>query len=154
MRLDGIGFLLAFALTVAYGVIVDVALLGRIFRYRAALVGGLIVALVMIVLLVGLAASPSERAGFFNGAPGGASLVVLLMTGTVFCLSSSSHRSRSTAPCARAGAGRAGSAHGWPCRWRCFLGSSFSPTRKSIFGRRSTQQGRPWVVKPEPVHLA
>lgn len=84
MRLDGIGFLLAFALTVAYGVIVDVALLARIFRYRAALVGGFIVALVMIILLVGLAASPSERAGFFKGAPGGASLVVLLMTGAVF----------------------------------------------------------------------
>lgn len=84
MRLDGIGFLLAFALIVAYGVIVDVALLARIFRYRAALVGGLIVALVMITLLVGLAASPSERAGFFNGTPGGASLVVLLITGAVF----------------------------------------------------------------------
>ena len=84
MRLDGIGLLLAFALTVAYGVIVDVALLARIFRYRAALVGGLSVALVMIIFLVGLAASPSERAGFFKGAPGGASLVVLLMTGAVF----------------------------------------------------------------------
>ena len=84
MRLDGIGLLLAFALTVAYGVIVDVALLARIFRYRAALVGGLIVALMMITLLVGLAASPSERAGLFNGAPGGASLVVLSMTGAVF----------------------------------------------------------------------
>src|SRR5512147_2474730 len=84
MRLDGIGFLLAFALTVAYAVIVDAALLARIFRHRAALVGGLIVALVMIILLVGLAASPSERAGFFKGAPGGASLVVLLMCGAVF----------------------------------------------------------------------
>ena len=84
MRLDGIGFLLAFALTVTYGVIVDVALLARIFRYRVALVGGLIVSLVMILLLVGLAASPSERAGLFNGAPGGASLVVLSMTGAVF----------------------------------------------------------------------
>ena len=84
MRLDGIGLLLAFALTVAYGVIVDVALFARIFRYRAALVGGLIVALLMIILLVGLAASPSERAGFFNGAPGGAALVVLSMTGAIF----------------------------------------------------------------------
>jgi hypothetical protein len=84
MRLDGIGLLLAFALTVAYGVIVDVALLARIFRYRAVLVGGLIVALVVIILLVGLVASPSERAGFFNGAPGGASLVVLLVTSAVF----------------------------------------------------------------------
>lgn len=84
MRLDGIGFLLAFALTVAYGVIVDAALFAKIFRFRAALVGGLIVALVVIFLLLGLAASPSERAGFFKGAPGGASLVVLLMTSAVF----------------------------------------------------------------------
>lgn len=84
MRLDGIGFLLAFALTVTYGVIVDVALLARIFRYRAALVGGLMVALLIIILLAGLAASPDERAGFFNGRPGGASLVVLSMTGAVF----------------------------------------------------------------------
>lgn len=84
MRLDGVGFLLAFMLTVAYGVIVDLALLVRIFRYRAAVVGGLIIALVVIILLVGLGASPSERAGFFKGAPGGSSLVVLLMTGAVF----------------------------------------------------------------------
>jgi hypothetical protein len=84
MRLEGIGFFLAFALTVAYGVIVDAALIAKIFRYRAALVGGLIVALVVIFLLLGLAASPSERAGFFKGAPGGASLVVLLMTSAVF----------------------------------------------------------------------
>ena len=84
MRLEGIGLLLAFALTAAYGVIVDVALLARLFRYRAALVGGLIVALVVILLLLGFAASPSERAGFFKGAPGGASLVVLVMTCAVF----------------------------------------------------------------------
>ena len=76
MRLEGIGFLLAFVLSVAYGVIVDVALIARIFRYRAVLVVGLIVALVVIVFLLGQAASPSERAGFFKGAPGGASLVV------------------------------------------------------------------------------
>jgi len=84
MRLDGIGFLLAFMLIVAYGVIVDVALLARLFRYRAALVVGLIVALVVIFLFFGLAASPSERAGFFRGAPGGASLIVLLVTSAVF----------------------------------------------------------------------
>src|SRR4051794_1520496 len=84
MRLDGIGLLLAFALTVAYGVIVDAALFAKIFRHRAALVGGLVVALVVIFLLIGSAASPSERAGFFKGAPGGASLVVLLVTCAVF----------------------------------------------------------------------
>ena len=84
MRLEGLGFFLAFALTVAYGVIVDAALFARIFRYRTVLVGGLIVALVVIFLFLGLAASPNERAGFFKGAPGGASLVVLLMTSAVF----------------------------------------------------------------------
>ena len=66
MRLEGIGFLLAFALTVAYGVMVDAALFARIFRYRAALVGGLVVGLAVIFLLLGSAASPSERAGFFK----------------------------------------------------------------------------------------
>jgi hypothetical protein len=84
MRLDGIGLLLAFALTVAYGVIVDIALLARAFRHRAALIGGLIVALAMIALVAGMIAAPNERAGFFGGAPGGASLVVLLATGAVF----------------------------------------------------------------------
>ena len=84
MRLDGIGLLLAFVLSVAYGVIVDVALIARIFRYRAALVFELIVALAVIFLLLGLAASPSERAGFFKGAPGGAALVVVLVTSAVF----------------------------------------------------------------------
>jgi len=80
MRLDGIGLLLAFALTVAYGVIVDLALFARIFRYRAALVIGSIVALAVIFLLLGQAASPSERAGFFKGTPGGAQLVLLVVT--------------------------------------------------------------------------
>lgn len=84
MRLEGAAFLLAFLMSVAYGVIVDVALIVRIFRHRAVLVAGLIVALVVIVLLLGLAASPSERAGFFKGAPGGAALIVLLMTCAVF----------------------------------------------------------------------
>ena len=83
MRLEGVGFLLAFALTVAYGVIVDVALIARIFRYRAGLIVGVIVALVVIFLLLSQAASPSERNGFFKGAPGGASLVVVLVTSAV-----------------------------------------------------------------------
>ena len=84
MRLDGLGLFLAFALTVVYGVIVDGALFAKIFRHRAAVVGGLVIALVVIFLLLGSAASSSERAGFFKGAPGGASLVVLLMTSAVF----------------------------------------------------------------------
>ena len=84
MRLDGLSLLLAFALTVAYGVIVDVALFARIFRYRTALIIGFIVALAVIFLLLGQAASPSERAGFFKGAPGGAELVLLVVTSAVF----------------------------------------------------------------------
>jgi hypothetical protein len=84
MRLNGTSLLLAFALSVAYGLIVDVALIARIFRYRAGLGGGVVGALVVIFFLLGQAASPGERAGFFNGAPGGASLVVLLVTSAVF----------------------------------------------------------------------
>ncbi|HUP90937.1 MAG TPA: hypothetical protein VM074_01720 [Solimonas sp.] len=84
MRLDGIGFVLAFLLTIAYGVIVDVALIARIFRYRAALVTGVVIALVAILFLLGQVASPSERAGFFAGVPGGAPLVVFSVTSAVF----------------------------------------------------------------------
>lgn len=84
MRLDGLGFLLAFALTVVYGLAVDLGLFIRIFRYRAALVIGFIFALAAVFLLLGLAASPSERAGFFGGAPGGAQLVLLVVTSAVF----------------------------------------------------------------------
>ena len=84
MRLDGIGFFLAFALIVAYGVVVDIALFANVFRYRAGMVGGIFVALVLIALLLAMAAAPGELAGVFKGAPGGAALVVLLLTGTVF----------------------------------------------------------------------
>lgn len=84
MRLDGIGFFLAFALTVAYGAVVDIALFAKVFRYRAGMVGGVFVALVLIALLLAMAAAPGELAGVFKGAPGGAPLVVLLLTGAVF----------------------------------------------------------------------
>jgi hypothetical protein len=84
MRLDGIGFLLAFALIVVDGVIVDVALIAKVFRYRAALIVGVVVALALISFLLGQAASPGERAGFFKGAPGGAPLVVLLVSSAIF----------------------------------------------------------------------
>lgn len=84
MRLDGVGLALAFVLTVAYGLIVDLALFARIFRYRAALVSGSIFALVVVLFLVSQAASPSERTGFFKGPPGGAALVVLVATSAVF----------------------------------------------------------------------
>jgi hypothetical protein len=84
MRLDGIGLLLTFLLTVTYGLIVDVGLIVRIFRHRAVAVGGVIVAVVVILLFLSQVASPSERTGFFKGAPGGAALVVLVVTSAVF----------------------------------------------------------------------
>lgn len=84
MRLDGLGFLLAFALMVAYGVIVDVALFARLFKHRAGVVVGVIVALVVISLMLVLMAPPREQAGFFKGSAGGAPLVMLVLTGAIF----------------------------------------------------------------------
>ena len=84
MRLEGVSLLLVFVLTMAYGVIVDIALLARLFRYRASLIVGSIVALAVIFLFLGQTASPSERAGFFNVFSGGSGLVLLVVTGTVF----------------------------------------------------------------------
>ena len=84
MRLDGAGMFLAFVLTIGYGLVVDVALIAGLFRYRGVLVAGVIVATVVISLLLALSASPSERTGFFKGGPGGASLVMLLVTCAVF----------------------------------------------------------------------
>ena len=84
MRIDGLALLLTFVLTIACGVAVDLALIARAFRYRAALVVGFVISLVVVFLFVGSLASQSERAGFFKGAPGGASLVVLVLTSAVF----------------------------------------------------------------------
>ncbi|HEX9179729.1 MAG TPA: hypothetical protein VF859_04985 [Burkholderiales bacterium] len=84
MRLDGIELFLAFALTVVYGLIVDLALLARLFRYRAALVVGFVVALVVTFLLLVQAAPPGVRAGIFKVHPGGWAQVVLVVTSAVF----------------------------------------------------------------------
>ena len=83
-RLDGVGLLLALALTVAYGVLVDVALLAGIFRYRAALAIGTIAGLGVVFLFLTQANSPSEWAGFFKGHPGGPELVILALIAAVF----------------------------------------------------------------------
>src|SRR5262245_33845000 len=83
MRLEGVALILAFLLTLAYGVIVNVALLVRIFRYRAALIVGSILAVVVVFLYLGLAASPSERAGFFKLASGGSGRFLLVAIGAV-----------------------------------------------------------------------
>jgi hypothetical protein len=84
MRLDGLGLLLAFVVTVAYGLIVDAGLLGRVFRYRAAVIAGIIVALAVALLFLATVASPDERAGFFKLASGGSGRVLLLAVGVVF----------------------------------------------------------------------
>ena len=84
MRLDGVGLLLAIALMVAYGVLLDVALLTRIFRYRAALAIGSIAGLGVVFLYMTQVNTPSEWAGYFKGHPGGASLVILVVTSAVF----------------------------------------------------------------------
>jgi len=81
MRLEGVALALTFTATVAYGLIVDFGLFVRIFRYRAALIIGTFVGLALAFLLLGLAASPSERAGFFKG---GTTLVVFGITSAVF----------------------------------------------------------------------
>jgi hypothetical protein len=80
MRLEGVALVLAFLLTVGYGVCVDLALFARLFRHRAALVAGTILSVAVAFLLLGLAASPSERAGFFKS---GAELVVFAITSAV-----------------------------------------------------------------------
>ena len=84
MRLDGAGLMLAFALVVVYGVIVDACVLVRLFRYRlfAIIAGILSVATAYLFLLA--VASPAERAGFFKGPPGGAALVVIAVTSAAF----------------------------------------------------------------------
>ncbi|MFM9967895.1 MAG: hypothetical protein ACKVQK_05785 [Burkholderiales bacterium] len=84
MRLDGIELFLAFALVVAYGLIVDLALFARLFRYRAALVAGFVAALVVTILILIQAAPPGERAGIFKVHPGGQEQIVLVVTSAVF----------------------------------------------------------------------
>ena len=80
MRLDGLGLLLALLLLIAYALIVDVALIARLFRFRAVLVVGVIVALVVAFLLLSQAVSPVERAGFIRS---GSSRVMLVVTSAV-----------------------------------------------------------------------
>lgn len=84
MRLEGATLFLVFMLALAYGTLVDVGLLVRIFRYRLAVVVACILAAVVIVLLAGAAASSGERAGFFKVFSGGSGLVVLIVTSAVF----------------------------------------------------------------------
>lgn len=84
MRLDGLSLLLALALLVVYGVLVDIAVLVGVFRYRTAVVVAMLIAAAVIFFLVVVTASPGERLGFFKGAPGGAALVLSVATSAVF----------------------------------------------------------------------
>lgn len=84
MRLDGLGLLVVFALTVAYGMLVDLALFIRIFRYRTALVIGSIAGLGVVFLVLTQVIPPREWAGFIKGQAGGAWLVIFVVTGAVF----------------------------------------------------------------------
>lgn len=84
MRLDGLGLLIVFALTVAYGMLVDLALFLRVFRYRTALVIGSIAGLGVVFLVLTQVVPPREWAGFFKQHAGGAWPVILVATGAVF----------------------------------------------------------------------
>jgi len=81
MRLEGVALALAFVLVVGYGLLVDGALFAGLFRYRAALVAGTIVAAVLAFFLLSQAASPVERLGFFKE---GSELVVTTVASAVF----------------------------------------------------------------------
>lgn len=83
MRLDGIALFLVFALSVAYGLIVDLAMFARIFRYRAALVVGSVVSLALGFLLRGQAAIGMDASALIAlkeplGAPDRAALRTLM----------------------------------------------------------------------------
>lgn len=83
MRLAGAVPLLAFGLAIAWAIVVDVLVVARVFRSRAMLVLAIAIGIGALALLAGALAIPGERDGFFNGAPGGAMLVVLAVCCTV-----------------------------------------------------------------------
>ncbi len=80
MRLEGVALLLVFLATLAWVVLVNLALLARIFRHRWAVAGACVVALALILLLLGLAASPDEREAFSKGMSGGLGIILLAVT--------------------------------------------------------------------------
>ena len=84
MRLEGVALILAFLLMIGYGLIVDVGVIARLFRHRAAVLVGLILASAVAFLILSLAASSTERAGFFKLLSGGSGLVILVVTAAVF----------------------------------------------------------------------
>jgi hypothetical protein len=83
MRLEGLSLLLAFALTVSYGLFVDLVMFVRLFRHRAALVICSVVGLALAFLLLSQFASPSERR-WLLGPTVGPAWVALVVTSAVF----------------------------------------------------------------------
>ena len=83
MRLDGILSLLSFLLLLTCGLLVDVALLIRAFRYRVVVVAACALAAAAVLLFLYAVASPGERAMFAKVLHGGAWRVVLAVIGVV-----------------------------------------------------------------------
>lgn len=84
MRLDGIGIFLALSLLAIWTAIVDIGLMVKLFRRRSILMGSLVLSFAVIALVFAAFASPSERTGFFKGSPGGAMLVIVIVTCIAF----------------------------------------------------------------------
>ena len=81
MKFPGLALFLVFMLTVSYGVLVDIALIARLFRHRIAVAVGTMIALAVVFLLLRLAASSGERGAFFSG---GSGRVLFMVTSAVF----------------------------------------------------------------------
>lgn len=84
MRLDGAGLVLIFVLVVLYGLFIDAALVIRLFRSRTAVFAGTLAGLLLVGFILGLAASPVERPGFFKAASNGFGGVLFVVTSAVF----------------------------------------------------------------------
>lgn len=83
MKLNGAFLLLGFILVVLYALVLNLALIVGIFRFRVALVIGTVMSLSLAWLLLLACASPDERAGFFKMLSGGSGRVILVATGAV-----------------------------------------------------------------------
>lgn len=86
MRLDGIGLMLAFTLLVGWGLLLDVIILApaQVLRRRGAAIACTVISGLVVLVFLAMLASPSERAGFFKGPPGGSALLTSLATCAVF----------------------------------------------------------------------
>jgi len=80
---DGAALLLVFALTLAYGLLVDLIVLANLFRHRAAVIVACIATLAVVLPLATLAALPTERTAFFRVFFGGSGPIVFALTSAV-----------------------------------------------------------------------